>query len=110
MSMSGVTPSSRLPEPRVIGVDPGKITGLALLHGESLTRVAVPLAEVEDVLRVWLASEVRTHVAIERFVITRNTARKTQQTDALKVSGIVENLVLHAEHHEVRYQNMSDAK
>lgn len=98
------------PSVRVIGVDPGKTTGLMLLHDTAVTQVAVAFGEVEDVLRLWLASEVRTVVAIERFVITRNTARKTQQTDALKVSGVVENLVGHADHHEVVYQNMSDAK
>jgi hypothetical protein len=108
MSTSGST--HLRPKPRVIGVDPGKLTGLALLHGESLTRVAVPLTQVEDVLRVWLASETLTDVAIERFVITRNTARKTQQLDAIKVSGIVENLVMHIDYHRVVYQNMSDAK
>jgi hypothetical protein len=108
MLNSGSTHSR--PEPRVIGVDPGKLTGLALLHGDSLTRVVAPVPEVEDILRVWLASEVVTDVAIERFVITRNTARKTQQLDAIKVSGIVENLVMHVDHHRVVYQNMSDAK
>lgn len=99
-----------LPEVRVIGVDPGKTTGLALLTGSRLTQVAVPFAEVEDTLRLWLASEVITYVGIERFVITRNTARKTQQTDALKVSGVVQNLVERSERHVVVYQNMSDAK
>lgn len=98
------------PSPRIIGVDPGKITGLALLNGDTLTCVAASRGQVDDVLRLWLATAVVTDVGIERFVITRNTARKTQQTDALKVSGVVENLVERAGHHRVVYQNMSDAK
>lgn len=119
MPHSGETLSSRRSDvvgSQFIGCDPGKITGLARLdtredHDAGLTRVAVPVDQVEDVLRLWLTPHVVTYVGIERFVITRETARKTQQTDALKVSGIVENLVGRSDGlHAVTYQNMSDAK
>lgn len=99
------------PKVRVIGVDPGKTTGLMLLNDDDVVvQVAATFVEVEEVLRLWLSSEIVTIVAVERFVITRNTARKTQQTDALKVSGVVQNLVERSRLHEVVYQNMSDAK
>lgn len=98
------------PAIRVIGCDPGKITGLALYSEDVLTRLAVSFIDVAPTLEVWLDTDVPTHIGIERFVITRNTARKTQQTDALKVSGIVESLVLHSGIHTVTYQNMSAAK
>ncbi len=111
MSIAGARQSaSPRSDVRVIGCDPGTRTGLALFHHDELTQVAVPFGEVEDVLRLWLASEVRTTVAIERFVITVNTGKKTQQTDALKVSGIIQNLVERTDHHRLVYQNMSDAK
>ena len=112
MTGDGPSPQRRsAPRVRVIGVDPGKTTGLVyFVDGEIASAVAVALVEVEDVLRLWLATEERVTVAIERFVITARTGKKTQQTDALKVSGIVENLVLRADHHVLVYQNMSDAK
>lgn len=100
----------RCGEARVIGCDPGKITGLALYDEGTLTRVAVPFHEVAPTLTAWLDTSTVTHVAIERYVITRNTARKTQQTDALKVSGIIESLVHLSGIHTVTYQNMSAAK
>jgi hypothetical protein len=86
------------------------MTGLARLHHGHLTVVAATFDEVEPVVRMWLADEEPAVVAVERFVITRNTAKKTQQLDALKLSGVLENLVVQGERHIIAYQNMSDAK
>jgi len=99
-----------LDEIQVIGVDPGKTTGLARLHQNFLETAAVPFEEVDPIVRSWLADTCAAVVAVERFVITRNTAKKTQQTDALKLSGVIENLVVRDTRHVIVYQNMSDAK
>lgn len=83
---------------------------MAFFRCSVLNQHAVKFGEVEDNLRAWLGSEVPTLVVIERFVITRNTAKKTQQTDALKLSGVIQNVVERSTQHTVVYQNMSDAK
>lgn len=95
---------------QVIGADPGKTTGLARLHDGYLETAAVPFEDVDPIVRAWLADTSPGVVAVERFVITRNTAKKTQQTDALKLSGVIENLVVRDPRHIIVYQNMSDAK
>lgn len=95
---------------RVIGCDPGTTTGLALLRRDRLYQVTATFGEVEPMLWSWLSSDVSTIVAVERFVITVHTGKKTQQPDALKVSGVIQNLVERAGHHTLVYQNMSDAK
>src|SRR5262245_42101030 len=95
----------------VLGCDPGTITGFAFFTCGRLAQHAVGFHEVEDNLRAWLTAYTQPLVvAVERFVITRNTAKKTQQTDALKLSGVVQSV---AERHPgvtFTYQNMSDAK
>lgn len=100
----------RLDQVHVIGADPGKTTGLARLHRGKLKVVAASFDEVEPIIRMWLADEEPAVVAVERFVITRNTAKKTQQLDALKLSGVIESVVVADTRHIISYQNMSDAK
>lgn len=104
------TSALQLDQVHIIGADPGKTTGLARLHCGRLTVVAATFDEVEPVVRAWLADEEPAVVAVERFVITRNTAKKTQQLDALKLSGVIEGVVVRDTRHVIVYQNMSDAK
>lgn len=114
--------TTQLSRIHVIGVDPGKMTGLARIHGPTseLTTGSVPAAEVSDILEVWLNSPLDAIIGCERFVITRNTARKTPQHDALEVTGVVRDVVRRSNarggqlrttaSHRVVDQNMSDAK
>lgn len=101
---------SQLDSIHVIGCDPGKTTGLARWFHGRIESTAVLFADVEPTITTWLADTAPAVIAIERFVITRNTARKTQQTDALKLSGVIENIAVRDGRHVIVYQNMSDAK
>lgn len=106
-SLSRATP---LESVHVIGVDPGKTTGMARLYGGVLTAVAVPTAEVDGVLSTWLADIVPAVVGCERFIINYRTARFSQQPEALKVSGVVRARVEASDRAVMIDQNMSDAK
>jgi hypothetical protein len=83
---------------RVIGVDPGKVTGLAFfipnpepsqVEFESLE---LPAAEAAQQVATWLALNLGGYpgvVAVERFTTGRQTGRQTAQPDALQVIGEV---------------------
>jgi hypothetical protein len=92
----------------IIGVDPGGTTGIFMLMMlEHITRRGVigtytayrqvkrsdePDAVVELLIHDLKSCDVptnRIHVAIEKYVITRRTAKLTQQPDALEVTGAV---------------------
>lgn len=75
-----------------IGLDPGLSTGLAVLVNGDLYRIwqgdAQHAMEVlDEVLRHFAPPSNIVHIGTERFVITPQTGRKTQQTDALEVTG-----------------------
>jgi hypothetical protein len=107
--MSGGHPL-RLEDIHIIGVDPGKVTGLARLFRGKLTTVAVPAIEVRSVIIPWLADTVPAVVGCERFVITTETAKHTAQHHALEVTGVVRSEVERDGRHVILDQNMSDSK
>lgn len=92
----------------VIGVDPGKTTGIFAwryfecspgfigskpVHGFDARHV--PAAEVPRVMRYLLHVEyvdLAPAVAVERFVINARTAKLSQQPDALEVTGMVKGI------------------
>ena len=94
----------------VIGVDPGKTTGLARLYGGALTAVAVPSSDVDTVVSAWLADIVPAVVGCERFIVTQRTARLSRQPEAIETTGVVRSLVERSDRAVMVDQNMSDAK
>lgn len=73
----------------LIGQDPGKITGMARLYRGVLTTLAVPVDQVDDVLRGWLRDGPPAVIGCERFVVTRETARHSSQPEAVRVAGVI---------------------
>lgn len=80
----------------IIGVDPGLMTGVfayfsdGVRNGWQHPRDEVAL-HVDDCLRRWAAFNEpgNIHIAIERYIITAQTAKLSQQPDALEVTGAV---------------------
>jgi hypothetical protein len=87
----------------IIGVDPGTMTGIFVYQrcdspcceGVRITPLQVPADNVWGKLRqggikfdkhCW---DQRRYYAVERFIITSKTAKLTQNTDALEVTGMV---------------------
>lgn len=113
MKGHGVTSLSRatpLEDVHVIGVDPGKTTGMARLYAGILTAVAVPAAEVDRVLSAWLADIIPAVVGCERYIINQRTARLSRQPEAIETTGVVRALVERSDRAVMIDQNMSDAK
>ena len=88
----------------VVGVDPGKMTGLFVYspngrtehglkpyyHWLEIEAKNVPIA-VHSMI-VELADRyghANVHIAVERFIINSRTAKSSQQTDALEITGMV---------------------
>jgi hypothetical protein len=87
----------------IIGIDPGLMTGVFTWHpgmGKApalpvCEQYQIPANEVIDYLwglmgdwrHYWLPDNI--HVAIEKYIITSRTAKLSQQSDALEVTGIV---------------------
>ena len=97
-----------------IGVDPGLSCGLALLHdGYRLavhqTTPARALAELNIAITVARSNGEPVEIGIERFTITANTGRKSQQTDALEITGAVD-LIANKEGIPVYRQIIADVK
>lgn len=98
-----------------IGVDPGLSCGLAVLRDARLLRVVQgPAAHCMHVLEEYLQqyagrADVDIEIGIERFTVTPQTGRRTQQTSALEITGMVDML---AERYgvEVVRQTISDVK
>lgn len=91
----------------VMGVDPGKMTGVfiyspngRLAPGSSGLKPYVQWLEVEAKhapialnnaivnLTEWYG-HANVHIAVERFIINARTAKSSQQTDALEITGMV---------------------
>lgn len=85
----------------VIGVDPGKMTGIYVYSSDPAPKPAlatqamqVPVQHMPYVLNglFHLATACyggHCHVAVERFIINARTAKSSQQGDALEVTGMV---------------------
>lgn len=113
---------TRVPEVRacrLLGVDPGQMTGLFAVDAASgpvearhvpgnlrgrvqcsLTAAQLPPEEVAAFVTRWLervaGTGVPALVSIERYVITARTARLSQQPAALEVTGVVKHLAREA--------------
>jgi len=80
----------------LIGFDPGLTTGV-FVYFEEGTRdpIQYPREEIAlhtaDALKRWSEwyGPGNIHIAIEKYIITPNTAKLSQQTDALEVTGMV---------------------
>lgn len=98
-----------------IGIDPGKSCGLAVLEDGRLLAVKQDSASscmntLEEYLQQYAGrSDVDIEIGIERFTITPQTGRRTQQSSALEITGMVDML---AERYgvEVVRQTISDVK
>lgn len=99
----------------IIGVDPGKRTGVACyVTGHGLPyRAELAAEDATDKVAEWLTSRIfdGTHVviAIERFQIGTATTKKSRQYDALFVRGQLQRLARNL-HLNVRHVNQSDSK
>jgi flagellar biosynthesis/type III secretory pathway ATPase len=112
--MSDTLPSKPSKYVGLIAIDPGETTGIfsslfsrngELLYSQKfLTKhsecefgqVSYSMADtIDDLTELSVCrGKLDIHVAIERFVITANTAKFTQQTTALEVTGVIKDICL----------------
>lgn len=83
----------------LIGVDPGKMTGIFVYFEDGMRdAVQYPRGEITphtaDSLKRWAEwyGPDNIHIAIEKYIITPGTAKLSQQTDALEVTGMVKGV------------------
>lgn len=90
----------------LIGVDPGKTTGLFLYSNsprfgfldrqylfDEVDAAAMPKRISDLIVKATdYVGYSRVHVAVERYIITGRTAKLSQQVDALEVTGMVKAL------------------
>jgi len=76
---------------RVLGIDPGGTTGLAVIDSDTRSLHVRELDFVETIDWLYMAIHAELsridRVAIERYVITGRTAKLSRQTEALEVIG-----------------------
>lgn len=95
----------------IIGVDPGKTTGLAWLLDDEFTSVDLPPLEACDQVERLLRrrGDRPALVAAERYNITQQTVKLSRQYDALEVIGALRWLA-HAHRATFVLQGASDAQ
>jgi hypothetical protein len=104
----------------VIGVDPGKATGIACFIDRELSwTMELPVDEVAEEIEVYCQHrreraarddvELTIIIAVERYTIGLNTVKKTRQTAALEIIGQLERVARELDAVFIR-QNASDAK
>ena len=80
----------------IIGVDPGKTTGIAMWTRVSFTTMEVRQDEVEPYLEACLKmmdyTNVDVFIGVQRFAILPGTHKKTRQPAASEIVGVVRNL------------------
>lgn len=78
----------------IVGVDPGKMCGFAVLIGSELTSDDLPLYDACVYLERLLKREEKrpTYVAVERFTFQASSSKKTRQYDALYFIGVAQFL------------------
>jgi hypothetical protein len=101
----------------IIGVDPGKVTGLVLYHGCKIIEKA---SLSVDATPPWVARRLdaieerdpnaKVFLGIERYNIGGNTVKMSRQPDALDVTGRLRNVARGRDNVAVRIFNASDAK
>ena len=94
----------------VVGVDPGGTTGLAIWS----PHLGLSLREVQgaDQAVDWLADMAAgagRHFVVEKYIITPQTAKLSQQHDALEIIGALKFLV-RKHGHTMTFQSPSEAK
>lgn len=72
----------------IIGVDPGKAVGIALLDGGEFNSREFTYADAEDELARLCETRRKIILGVERFVITQRTMKMTRQYDALYLIGV----------------------
>lgn len=81
----------------IIGVDPGKACGFAVLDGDVLTSMDLTVYESCVKLERLLAKKRPTIVAVERFTFQASSNKKTRQYDALEFIGVARYLCAKAQ-------------
>lgn len=77
----------------VLGVDPGKITGLFQAHRDgTLTRRQYEWNSVVARMSSWMDTDTPDVVVAERFIITSRTAKLSVQQTAIEVIGVMRYL------------------
>jgi hypothetical protein len=106
----------------IIGVDPGLMTGVFLYSNLSVRFMDSPsgdhvaAAEMPRYLRDTVSKATDfvgyngVHVAVERYIITPKTAKLSQQTEALEVTGVAKAIVSLYAATEVRQYAKSNLK
>lgn len=97
----------------IIGVDPGKITGVSIYTNWKLIHHnEIPADEVYEMLALHTLPALhglRVIIAAERYVFGVNSTRKTRQSDPMKLTGQLEGIAkLHDA--EFRLVNQADSK
>lgn len=94
----------------IIGVDPGKMTGVSIYSGLKLIYTAeVPAEEVTDLLTMKTLPALhgfRIIIAVERYVFGVSAVRKTRQSDPMKLTGQLEDV---ARRYEAEFRLVSQA-
>lgn len=86
----------------MIGIDPGKVTGIVVVEVaedgsvEVLEAHQLPVTETMLWVRRELANEPPDLVGLESFIITARTAKLSRQPDALELIGVVKACILFA--------------
>jgi hypothetical protein len=98
----------------IIGVDPGKTTGIAVFfNGQIIDVGEVPARQVADRVRSIVANvhnDVVVELAVERYIISAETGKRSQQPDALYVIGELRALAHGWSLTAIHLQNPADAK
>lgn len=102
----------------IIGVDPGKETGLALYFNRSLlTKDSVAASEVLTRVSRWVhntlgkfGDNAQVIIAVERYQVGGNTVKKTRQPDAVEILGALRLIARGNPQVRVVVSNASDAK
>lgn len=96
--------SPRPEEYAIIGVDPGKVTGVKIYLRREGSEVGtlghdqVAVADFPGYMRSLISSVANrvgpnnVHISVEKFIITRRTAQLSQESDALEITGMVKAL------------------
>lgn len=97
----------------IIGVDPGKATGIgAYTSGKIVGRIELPADEVAEYLAMNVLPALHSNrviIGVERYVFGVGATRKTRQNDPARITGQLEDLArrFSAELHMV---NQADSK
>lgn len=84
--------TGRANERLIIGVDPGKACGFAILDGDTFTSEDLTLYEACRKLELLLNKRRPTIVAVERFTFQASSQKKTRQYDAIEFTGVARYL------------------